>query len=62
MLIIRIAETCQVFWTAPLILTKVLYVLSFFRTCVRKERPIDHILKGKVMASIFYEVSRGNCS
>jgi len=34
-----------------------------FRTCVRKERPIDHILKGKVMASIFYEVStRTACS
>ena len=27
-----------------------------FRTCVRKERPIDHILKGKVLANIFYEV------
>jgi len=34
-----------------------------FRICVRKERPIDHILKGKVMASIFYEVStRTACS
>jgi len=34
-----------------------------FRTCVRKERAIDHILKGKMMASIFYEVStRTQCS
>lgn len=30
---------------------------------VQKERPIEHILKGKVMASIFYEVStRTSCS
>jgi len=34
-----------------------------FRTCVRKERAIDHILKGKMMASVFYEVStRTSCS
>ncbi|XP_014278471.1 multifunctional protein r [Halyomorpha halys] len=34
-----------------------------FRTYVQKERSIDHILKGKVMASIFYEVStRTSCS
>merc|ERR1719244_1767060 len=33
------------------------------RTCVKKERPIDHILKGKVMASVFYEAStRTSCS
>ncbi|XP_075220922.1 carbamoyl-phosphate synthetase 2, aspartate transcarbamylase, and dihydroorotase rudimentary isoform X1 [Lycorma delicatula] len=33
------------------------------RICVLKERPLDHILKGKVMASIFYEVStRTSCS
>ncbi|XP_073981816.1 carbamoyl-phosphate synthetase 2, aspartate transcarbamylase, and dihydroorotase rudimentary [Rhodnius prolixus] len=33
------------------------------RIFVLKERPIDHILKGKVMASIFYEVStRTSCS
>eukprot|EP00092_Neocalanus_flemingeri_P024222 GFUD01026270.1.p1 GENE.GFUD01026270.1~~GFUD01026270.1.p1 ORF type:complete len:2226 (-),score=685.36 GFUD01026270.1:76-6753(-) len=33
------------------------------RTCVKKERPIDHILKGKVMASVFYESStRTSCS
>ena len=31
-------------------------VIIFVRTCVRKERAIDHILKGKVMASVFYEV------
>lgn len=28
-----------------------------FRVYVGKERPLDHILKGKVMASVFYEVS-----
>lgn len=34
-----------------------------FRTSVAKERPLDHILSGKVMASIFYEVStRTSCS
>ncbi|RZC40808.1 CAD protein [Asbolus verrucosus] len=34
-----------------------------FRVYVGKERPVDHILKGKVMASIFYEVStRTSCS
>ncbi|XP_069677002.1 multifunctional protein r [Periplaneta americana] len=33
------------------------------RVFVQKERPLDHILKGKVMASIFYEVStRTSCS
>ncbi|KAF7990987.1 hypothetical protein HCN44_000792 [Aphidius gifuensis] len=33
------------------------------RICVLKERPLDHILKGKIMASIFYEVStRTSCS
>ena len=33
------------------------------RTCVKKERRIDHILKGKVMASVFYEAStRTSCS
>ena len=32
------------------------------RTCVKMERRIDHILKGKVMASIFYEAStRTSC-
>lgn len=34
-----------------------------FRVYVAKERPLDHILKGKIMASIFYEVStRTSCS
>lgn len=33
------------------------------RACVQKDRPLDHILKGKVMASVFYEVStRTSCS
>ncbi|XP_034934748.1 CAD protein [Chelonus insularis] len=33
------------------------------RACVLKERPLDHILRGKIMASIFYEVStRTSCS
>ncbi|CAG2061513.1 unnamed protein product [Timema podura] len=33
------------------------------RMFVHKERPLDHILKGKVMSSIFYEVStRTSCS
>ncbi|KAK7580173.1 hypothetical protein V9T40_000802 [Parthenolecanium corni] len=34
-----------------------------FRMYVIKQRPLDHILKGKIMASIFYEVStRTSCS
>ncbi|KAL1498243.1 hypothetical protein ABEB36_009074 [Hypothenemus hampei] len=34
-----------------------------FRAYVSKERPLDHILRGKIMASIFYEVStRTSCS
>ncbi|GAB6029852.1 hypothetical protein CHUAL_005561 [Chamberlinius hualienensis] len=33
------------------------------RSCVQKKRPLEHILKGKVMASVFYEVStRTSCS
>lgn len=32
-----------------------------FRVYVAKERPLDHILKGKIMASIFYEVSTRTC-
>ncbi|XP_015605089.1 CAD protein [Cephus cinctus] len=33
------------------------------RVYVQKDRPLDHILRGKVMASIFYEVStRTSCS
>ncbi|KAK9731177.1 Amidohydrolase family [Popillia japonica] len=34
-----------------------------FRVYVSKDRPLDHILRGKIMASIFYEVStRTSCS
>ncbi|CAH0554904.1 unnamed protein product [Brassicogethes aeneus] len=34
-----------------------------FRIYVQKERPLEHILKGKIMASVFYEVStRTSCS
>lgn len=34
-----------------------------FRNCISKEESLDHIMKGKVMASIFYEVStRTSCS
>ncbi|XP_050730697.1 CAD protein-like isoform X6 [Eriocheir sinensis] len=34
-----------------------------FRVCINKERPLDHLLKGKLMALMFYEVStRTNCS
>ncbi|KAG0725352.1 CAD protein [Chionoecetes opilio] len=34
-----------------------------FRACINKDRPLDHILKGKLMALMFYEVStRTNCS
>lgn len=32
-----------------------------FRVYVSKERSLDHILRGKVMASIFYEVSTRTC-
>ncbi|XP_012269304.2 CAD protein isoform X2 [Athalia rosae] len=34
-----------------------------FRVYVQKDRPLDHILRGKIMASIFYEAStRTSCS
>ncbi|XP_045475344.1 CAD protein-like [Harmonia axyridis] len=34
-----------------------------FRNCILKDELLDHIMKGKVMASIFYEVStRTSCS
>lgn len=34
-----------------------------FRVCINKERPLDNLLKGKLMALMFYEVStRTNCS
>ncbi|KAL3268514.1 hypothetical protein HHI36_007625 [Cryptolaemus montrouzieri] len=34
-----------------------------FRNCISKDEPLDHVLRGKIMASIFYEVStRTSCS
>ncbi|XP_011153146.1 CAD protein [Harpegnathos saltator] len=45
------------------ILKDIFYLAEIFRNAIRKERSLDHILKGKVMASIFYEVStRTSCS
>ncbi|XP_076645661.1 carbamoyl-phosphate synthetase 2, aspartate transcarbamylase, and dihydroorotase rudimentary [Halictus rubicundus] len=45
------------------ILKDLFYVAEILRNAVRKERPLDHILQGKLMASIFYEVStRTSCS
>ncbi|XP_050310557.1 CAD protein isoform X2 [Anthonomus grandis grandis] len=32
-----------------------------FRVYVSKDRPLDHLLKGKLMASMFYEVSTRTC-
>lgn len=32
-----------------------------FRVYVSKDRPLDHVLRGKIMASIFYEVSTRTC-
>lgn len=44
-------------------LNDVFNLAQSFRTSVVKERPLDHILNGKIMASIFYEVStRTSCS
>ncbi|KAK2724125.1 hypothetical protein QYM36_002458, partial [Artemia franciscana] len=44
-------------------LTAILNLAQAFSLCVHKERRLDHILKGKIMASIFYEVStRTSCS
>lgn len=44
-------------------LNEIFNLAQAFRTYVQKERSIDHILKGKIMASIFYEVStRTSCS
>jgi len=44
-------------------LNAVFNLAQTFRLCVQKERSLDHILKGKIMASIFYEVStRTSCS
>ncbi|KYQ55118.1 CAD protein [Trachymyrmex zeteki] len=45
------------------ILKDIFHLTETFRNAIRKERPLDHILKGKIMASIFYEVStRTSCS
>ncbi|XP_050452238.1 CAD protein [Cataglyphis hispanica] len=45
------------------ILKDIFHLAETFRNVIRKERPLDHILKGKIMASIFYEVStRTSCS
>ncbi|XP_067013440.2 multifunctional protein r isoform X2 [Anabrus simplex] len=44
-------------------LNEIFNLAQTLRVFVQKERPLDHILKGKVMASIFYEVStRTSCS
>ncbi|XP_076180376.1 carbamoyl-phosphate synthetase 2, aspartate transcarbamylase, and dihydroorotase rudimentary [Ptiloglossa arizonensis] len=39
------------------ILKDLFYIAEYFRNAVRKDRPLDHILRGKLMALIFYEVS-----
>ncbi|XP_011631287.1 CAD protein-like, partial [Pogonomyrmex barbatus] len=45
------------------ILKDIFHLAETFRNAIRKERPLDHILKGKIMASVFYEVStRTSCS
>ncbi|KOX80442.1 CAD protein [Melipona quadrifasciata] len=45
------------------LLKDVFNLAESLRNAVRKERPLDHILRGKVMASIFYEAStRTSCS
>ncbi|XP_054016836.1 CAD protein [Hylaeus anthracinus] len=45
------------------ILKDLFNIAEFLRNAIRKERPIDHILRGKIMASIFYEAStRTSCS
>ncbi|CAL7950785.1 unnamed protein product [Xylocopa violacea] len=45
------------------LLKDIFNLAEILRNAVRKERPLDHILRGKVMASIFYEVStRTSCS
>lgn len=44
-------------------LNNIFNLAQSFRTSVAKERALDHILNGKVMASMFYEVStRTSCS
>nr|XP_033330186.1 CAD protein [Megalopta genalis] len=45
------------------ILKDLFYIAEVLRNAIRKERSVDHILRGKIMASIFYEVStRTSCS
>ena len=45
------------------ILKDLFHIAEFLRNAVRRERPLDHILRGKLMALIFYEVStRTSCS
>lgn len=44
-------------------LREIFSLADTFKQYVRKERQLDHVMKGKVMASIFYEVStRTSCS
>ncbi|XP_035736372.1 CAD protein-like [Vespa mandarinia] len=44
-------------------LKEVFHLAETFRNAIRKERMLDHILRGKIMASIFYEAStRTSCS
>ncbi|XP_017891832.1 CAD protein [Ceratina calcarata] len=45
------------------LLKDIFNIAEVFRNTIRKERALDHILRGKLMASIFYEVStRTSCS
>ncbi|XP_043188105.1 CAD protein-like [Amphibalanus amphitrite] len=44
-------------------LYRIFYLAGTYRTSVAKDRPLDHVLKGKVMALMFYEAStRTSCS
>ncbi|XP_076067925.1 carbamoyl-phosphate synthetase 2, aspartate transcarbamylase, and dihydroorotase rudimentary isoform X2 [Oratosquilla oratoria] len=42
-------------------LNHVFNLAQTFRACVNKERPLEHILKGKMLATMFYEVSTRTC-
>ena len=45
------------------ILYDIFNLAETFRLCVAKEQPLDHILKGKILALMFYEAStRTSCS
>ncbi|CAK9827158.1 CAD protein [Anthophora retusa] len=45
------------------LLKDIFHLAEILRNAIRKERSLDHILRGKVMALIFYEVStRTSCS